>query len=218
MRRTIARRLSEAKQTIPHFYLSAECVMDAVLETRRDLNTSSAHVRISVNDFVLRAAALALREVPEANAAWSEDAIIRHADVDVSVAVATDGGLVTPIIRQADRKGLAVISVEMRDLAERARQGKLTPAEYQGGGFTVSNLGMYGIDSVYPIVNPPQSCILGVGAASEQPVVIDGRLAVASVMTLTLSADHRVVDGAIGAQLLGAIKRRLEAPLDMLLG
>jgi pyruvate dehydrogenase E2 component (dihydrolipoamide acetyltransferase) len=218
MRRTIAERLSAAKQSIPHFYLSAECVVDALLGARGAMNETEKELRISVNDFVIRAAALALEEVPEANASWSEDAILLHQSIDIAVAVATDGGLITPIVQQANRKGLAAISREMRDLAGRARAGKLSPADYQGGSFSVSNLGMYGIDSVYPIVNPPQSCILGVGSAQQQPVARSGEVAIANVLTLTLSADHRVVDGAVGARLLSAIKRRLQDPLDMLLG
>lgn len=215
MRRTIAQRLSQAKREMPHFYLSVACEVSRLLAARRRLNEQAPELRVSLNDFVIRAAALALREVPEANASWGEDAILRHAGVDISVAVATEGGLVTPIVRDADCKGLAAIAAEMRDLAERARAGRLQPREYQGGSFSVSNLGMYGIESVYAIVNPPQSCILGVGAASPQPVVRDGALAVGSVMTCTLSADHRVVDGATGAKLLAAIRRRLEDPIEM---
>jgi pyruvate dehydrogenase E2 component (dihydrolipoamide acetyltransferase) len=217
MRRTIAERLGESKRTIPHFYLRSEIEISELLALRARLNAEGSGLRVSVNDFVIRASALALREVPEANASWDGDALLLHGAVDVSVAVATDGGLITPIVRAADRKGLAAISEEMRDLAGRAREGQLSPREYQGGGFSVSNLGMYGIDSVLPIVNPPQSCILGVGAGKQKPVVRDGELAVGHVMALTLSADHRVVDGAVGARLLGAIQRRLEDPLEMLL-
>jgi len=215
MRRTIAQRLSQAKREMPHFYLSVDCDMEALVAARQRLNAQSAELRISLNDFVIRAAALALREVPEANASWGEDAILRHASVDISVAVATEGGLVTPVVRDADRKGLAEIAAEMRDLAARARAGRLQPREYQGGSFSVSNLGMYGIGSVYPIVNPPQSCILGVGAARSEPVVRNGDLAVGTRMTCSLSADHRVVDGAVGARLLAAIRRRLEDPIEM---
>jgi pyruvate dehydrogenase E2 component (dihydrolipoamide acetyltransferase) len=215
MRRTIAQRLSQAKREMPHFYLSVECDVAALVSARRRINEQASELRVSLNDFVIRAAGLALREVPEANASWSEDAIVRHADVDISVAVATEGGLVTPIVRNADRKGLAAIAAEMRDLAERARTGRLQPREYRGGSFSVSNLGMYGIGSVYPIVNPPQSCILGVGAARSEPVVRDGELAIGTRMTCTLSADHRVVDGAVGARLLMAICRLLEDPLEM---
>ena len=165
----------------------------------------------------MRAAALALVEVPEANVAWSEEALLRFERVDVAVAVATDGGLLTPVVRDADRKELSVLSAEIRDLASRAREGRLRPDEYRGGTFTVSNLGMYGIESVYPILNPPQAAILGVGAGEQRPVVHDGRVEIATVMTCTLSADHRALDGAVGARLLGAVKQRIEDPLEMLL-
>jgi pyruvate dehydrogenase E2 component (dihydrolipoamide acetyltransferase) len=215
MRRTIAARLTASKQTIPHFYLRVECEIDRLIELRTQLNADDR--RISINDFVVRAAALALVEVPDANVSYTEDALIRYDRVDVAVAVATEGGLVTPLVRDADRKELEALSEALRDLATRAREGKLTPKEYQGGSFTVSNLGMYGVESVYPIVNPPQSCILGVGAGEQKPVVRDGALEVGTVMSCTLSADHRAVDGAVGARLLTAIKRRLEDPLEMLL-
>jgi pyruvate dehydrogenase E2 component (dihydrolipoamide acetyltransferase) len=215
MRRTIAARLSAAKQTVPHFYLSVECELDLLLDVRRRLNGEEG--RISINDFVIRAAALALIEIPDANVSWTDDALHYYDRVDVAVAVATDGGLVTPVVRDAARKELADLSTEVRDLALRAREGKLAPAEYQGGSLTISNLGMYGIDSVYPILNPPQSCILGIGRASERPVAHDGTLGVATAMTCTLSGDHRALDGAVGARLLTAFKRRLEDPLEMLL-
>jgi pyruvate dehydrogenase E2 component (dihydrolipoamide acetyltransferase) len=215
MRRTIATRLAEAKRSIPHFYLRVECEIGRLQELRARWQLEDR--RVSVNDFVVRASALALVEVPEANVSFGDDVLLRYERVDVAVAVATDGGLLTPIVREADRKELDAIAAELRDLAGRARTGKLAPHEYQGGSFTVSNLGMYGVESVYPIVNPPQACILGVGAGEERPVVRDGALAVATVMTCTLCADHRAVDGAVGARLLGAIKRRLEDPLEMLL-
>ncbi len=215
MRRTIATRLQQSKQTIPHFYLHVDCAIDRLLDLRKKLNAEGR--RISVNDFIVRASALALIEVPGANVSYSDEGLVYYERADVAVAVATDGGLVTPLVREADRKELEQLSDEIRDLATRAREGKLTPREYQGGSFTVSNLGMFGVDSVYPIVNPPQSCILGVGAGTEQPVVRDGKVAVGHQMTLTLSADHRAVDGAVGAQLLAAIKRRVEDPLEMLL-
>jgi len=217
MRRTIARRLAHAKRTVPHFYLSAECPVDRLLEVRRELNDGEDGARISVNDFAVRALALALREVPEANVAWSDDGLVEFLQVDVSVAVATEGGLVTPVVQRADRKGLRTISDEVRELAGRAREGRLRPEEYRGGTFSISNLGMYGVDSVYPILNPPQAGILGLGAATQRPVARDGELAVATAMTLTLAADHRAVDGAVGAQLLTAVRRRLEDPLEMLL-
>jgi pyruvate dehydrogenase E2 component (dihydrolipoamide acetyltransferase) len=217
MRRTIARRMSEAKQTVPHFYLSAECDVDALLSVRARLNDREEDAAVSVNDFIVRALALALVEVPDANVAWTDDGVRRFGRVDVSVAVATEGGLVTPVVRGAERKGLSAIAVEIRELAERARAGRLAPGDYQGGTFSVSNLGMYGIASVYPILNPPQAGILGVGAAEEKPVVRDGAVVPGRRMVLTLAADHRAMDGAIGARLLAAVKRRIEDPLSMLL-
>jgi pyruvate dehydrogenase E2 component (dihydrolipoamide acetyltransferase) len=221
MRKTIARRLTEAKQEVPHFYLSTRCSMDAVIETRTRLNAelaaSNGDIKISVNDFIVRAAALALRDVPAANVSFAGDAMYVYDRIDIAVAVATDGGLVTPVVRNADRKGLTGLSKEVKDLAQRARSGSLRPEEYQDGTFTISNLGMYGVETVYPILNPPQACILGVGAAEEQPVVRDGELGVGRIASITLAADHRAVDGAVGAQLLAAIRSRLEDPLAMML-
>lgn len=217
MRRTIARRLSESKQSVPHFYLRAACRVDELLRVRRTLNETGGDAKISVNDFVVRAVALALRDVPAANVSWSEQAMLQYQTVDVSVAVATEGGLITPVVHDADRKGLATLSREIRELAQRARDGKLRPEEYQGGSFTISNLGMYGIETVYPIVNPPQASILGVGAASEQAVVVDGEVEVGHVMMCTLSADHRAVDGAVGARFLAAFKQFIEDPISMVL-
>ena len=215
IKKVTARRLLESKQTIPHFYLSVDCRIDTLLEMRKRINASGQ--KVSVNDFVIRATALALREVPDANAAWSDDAVLRFNEVDVSVAVATPNGLITPIIKQADGKGLAAISSEMRDLAERARAGKLKPEEFMGGGFTISNLGMFGVKQFSAIINPPQSCILAVGAGEQTPVVVDGKVEIATVMTCTLSVDHRSVDGAVGAQFLAAFKRRIEDPALMLM-
>ncbi|MBI4183819.1 MAG: pyruvate dehydrogenase complex dihydrolipoamide acetyltransferase [Proteobacteria bacterium] len=221
MRKVIARRLTDAKQTIPHFYLGIDCEIDALLEMRKTLNAKSPEgagaYKLSVNDFVIRAVALALRKVPAANASWAESAVHRYTDIDVSVAVATPQGLITPVIKHADRKGLVEISNAMKELAARAREGKLLPEEYQGGGFTISNLGMYGIREFAAIINPPQACILAVGAGEQRPVVKAGALAIATVMTCTLSTDHRVVDGAIGAEFLAAFKALIEDPLTMLL-
>ena len=218
VRKTIARRLSEAKQTIPHFYLTVDIELDALLALRKKLNGApSAEYKLSVNDFVIKACALALRKIPAANAMWTEDAILRFNDVDVSVAVATENGLITPVIRQADHKGLSTISSEMKSLAAKARDGKLKPEEFQGGGFTISNLGMYGISSFSAIINPPQSCILAVGAGEERAVVRDGAIAIRTIMTVTLSVDHRSVDGAVGAQLLAALKPLLEDPVQLML-
>lgn len=216
IKKVTARRLSESKQTVPHFYLSVDCRIDQLLAMRKRIN-DSADVKVSVNDFVVRAVALALKEVPAANSAWSDDAVLQFNTVDISVAVATPNGLITPIVKNADKKGLAGISSEMKDLAERARAGKLKPEEFQGGGFTISNLGMFGVKDFAAIINPPQSCILAVGAGDQRPVVIDGKIEVATVMTCTLSVDHRSVDGAVGAQFLAAFKKRIEDPAIMLL-
>ena len=215
MRRVIAERLQEAKQTIPHFYLSLDCDIDRLLETRREIN--AAGHRVSVNDFIIRALALALRDVPDANVQWRGDVIRRFARVDLSVAVAVDGGLVTPVIRDAASRSLLDIAAAMRDLADRARSGKLMPEEYQGGSFTLSNLGMYGIREFDAVINPPQAGILAVGAGYPRPVARDGALAVATLMSTTLSADHRVVDGATGAALLNAFRTFIESPASLLL-
>jgi pyruvate dehydrogenase E2 component (dihydrolipoamide acetyltransferase) len=221
MRKVIARRLTEAKQTIPHFYLSMDCEIDALLKLRSELNArAGADYKLSVNDFVIKAAALALRKVPNANASFGGDKLYYYTDVDVGVAVAIEDGLVTPVIRKADQKGLATISNEMRDLSARARDAggmKLKPEEYQGGSLSVSNLGMYGVREFQAVINPPQASILAVGAGERRPVIKDGALASAMVMTVTLSIDHRVVDGALGAQLLQAFKSYVEDPLAMLL-
>jgi pyruvate dehydrogenase E2 component (dihydrolipoamide acetyltransferase) len=221
MRKVIARRLQESKQTVPHFYLTADCRIDKLLDMRKALNAASPEgdgaYNISVNDFVVKAVAKALVEVPEANAQWTEDAVLQLHAVDISVAVATPTGLITPIVRHADHKGLAAISADVKDLASRARAGKLMPEEYTGGGFSISNLGMYGVKDFAAIINPPQSCILAVGAGEQRPIVVDGQLAVGTVMCCTLSVDHRSVDGAVGAQFLAAFKRIIEEPALMAL-
>ncbi|MEK7246112.1 MAG: pyruvate dehydrogenase complex dihydrolipoamide acetyltransferase, partial [Pseudomonadota bacterium] len=220
-RKAVARRLAEAKREIPHFYLNVDCELDALLKLRADLNARAPEgegaYKLSVNDFIIRAVALGLRKVPAANATWTDEAIRLYHNVDISVAVATPMGLITPVIRRADTKGLAEISREIKALAERARAGKLKPEEYSGGGFTISNLGMYGIKSFSAIINPPQSCILAVGAGEQRAVVRKGALAIASVMTCTLSVDHRSVDGAVGAEFLAAFKPMIEDPTTMLL-
>jgi len=216
-RKTIARRLTEAKQTIPHFYLTLDCRIDALLDLRKKLNASAGDGKVSVNDFVIRASALALRKIPDANVSWSEEAILAYQDVDISVAVATPNGLITPIIKQADTKSLRQIAGEMKDLAARARDGKLKPQEYQGGSFSISNLGMYGIREFAAVINPPQSCILAVGNGEQRPVVEDGALTIATLMTVTLSVDHRAVDGALGAEYLAAFKTLIEDPYSLLL-
>jgi pyruvate dehydrogenase E2 component (dihydrolipoamide acetyltransferase) len=221
MRKVIARRLTESKQTVPHFYLSMDCALDALLALRKELNERpGADYKLSVNDFVIKAAALALRKVPAANVSFGGDKIYQYHDIDVGVAVAIPDGLVTPVIRRADQKGLAAISGEMRDLSARARDPggmKLKPEEYQGGSLSISNLGMYGVREFAAVINPPQASILAVGAGEQRPVVRDGALAIATIMTATLSIDHRAVDGALGAKLLEAFKGYIEEPLAMLL-
>jgi pyruvate dehydrogenase E2 component (dihydrolipoamide acetyltransferase) len=217
MRRVIARRLTESKQTVPHFYLTIDCEIDSVLKIRTELNAKSDAYRISVNDFMIRAAALALRQVPAANASWSDDAILLWDTVDIAVAVALDDGLITPIVKTADRKGLAAIANETKDLVARARAGKLKLEEFQGGTFSVSNLGMYGVREFAAVINPPHGGILAIGTGEQRPVVKNGALTVATVMSCTLSCDHRAVDGAVGAQFLAAFKKLVEDPLTMLL-
>jgi pyruvate dehydrogenase E2 component (dihydrolipoamide acetyltransferase) len=222
MRKVIARRLTEAKQTVPHFYVSMDIEIDALLKLRADLNARSAKdgpaaFKLSVNDLVIKAAAVALRRIPKVNSSYTEDAAVLYDDVDISVAVSIADGLITPIIRKADQKGLAAISNEMKDLAARAKAGKLKPEEFQGGGFSISNMGMYGVTNFAAIINPPQSAILAVAAGTQRPVVKDGALAVATVMTCTLSVDHRVVDGALGAEWLAEFRRIVEDPLSLML-
>ncbi len=221
MRKVIARRLSDSKRDIPHYYLTIECNIDPLLELRDKLNARTgegpAAFKLSVNDFVIRAVALALRAYPDANCSWTDEAIRFYQTVDVAVAVAAPNGLITPIVRNADAKGLAAISNEIKHLAGRARESKLMPEEYVGGGFTVSNLGMYGIKEFAAIINPPQSCLLAVGAAEKRPIVKDGALAIGTMMSCTLSADHRSVDGAKGASFLKVFKGLIEDPLTMLL-
>jgi pyruvate dehydrogenase E2 component (dihydrolipoamide acetyltransferase) len=222
MRKVLARRLAESKREAPHFYLTVDCEIDTLLGVRRDLNArvptdSPDAYKLSVNDFVIRAAALALMKVPVANASWTDAAVRRYKHADISVAVALDDGLITPVIRGADGKGLATISREMKDLAARARAGKLALDEYRGGTFSISNLGMYGVREFAAVINPPQGAILAVGAGAERAVVKDGALAIATVMSCTLSVDHRAVDGAVGAELMAAFRALIEDPLRMLL-
>ena len=219
MRKTVAARLTEAKQTIPHFYLRRDIQLDALLKFRSQINKQLAarDVKLSVNDFVIKACALALQQVPDANAVWAGDRIIKLKPSDVAVAVAVEGGLFTPVLQDSDTKSLSTLSSEMKDLATRARDGKLKPHEYVGGSFAISNLGMFGIENFDAVINPPHGAILAVGAGVKKPVVgEDGELAVATVMSVTLSVDHRVIDGALGAELLAAIKDNLENPMAML--
>jgi pyruvate dehydrogenase E2 component (dihydrolipoamide acetyltransferase) len=223
MRKAIARRLVEASQTIPHFYLSVDCNLDALLALREDINTSATRdkhgkpaYKISVNDFIIKALALALIRVPDANVTWTEAAMLRHKHADVGVAVSIPGGLITPIIRSADVKSISAISNEMKDLAARAKARKLKPVEYEGGSSSISNLGMMGIKNFSAIINPPQASILAVGAGEQRVVVKDGAPAVVALMSVTLSTDHRAIDGALGAQLLDAFKSLIERPAGML--
>ena len=216
-RRVIAQRLAEAKRSVPHFYLTIDCEVDALLAARTQANEMVAGLKLSVNDLVIKAAALALRKVPAVNAAWGENAIRRFRDVDVAVAVSAPSGLVTPVVRNADAKSLREISAEMKELAARAKESRLRPDEYQGGGFTISNLGMHGIREFAAIINPPQACILAVGASEQRPIVRDGALAVATLMTCTLSVDHRAVDGTLGAAFLAAFKKLVESPIALFL-
>ncbi len=219
MRKVIARRMTESKTQVPHFYLTIDVELDRLLEVRRGLNERLAGegLKISVNDFVIRACALALKQVPAANAMFAGDRILRFRRADISVAVAVEGGLVTPVVRGADSKGLAEIAREMKQLAEKARAGKLLPEDYQGGTFSISNLGMYGIKEFAAVINPPQGAILAVGKGEKRPVVRGDALAIATMMSCTLSVDHRALDGAIGAEFLAAFKRLIEDPLNMLL-
>jgi len=215
-RRTVAERMVESVRTIPHFYLSLDCRIDALLALRGQIN-ALGDAKVSVNDLVIRAAALALMDRPEANVAWMGETIRHYKTADISVAVATPRGLITPIIRGAERKSVIAIGREMRDLADRARDGKLKPMEYQGGTFTISNLGMFGIKQFDAIINPPQACLLAVGAGERRPVVAeDGTVSTATLMTVTLAVDHRAVDGAVGADYLAAFKKLIEAPLRLL--
>ena len=218
MRRIIAQRLQESKANAPHFYLTVDCEIDNLLAARRMMNDKAGEgVKISVNDLVIRAAAMALMAVPKANASWEGDHTRLFHHADIAMAVAVDGGLVTPVVWAAEQKGLAALSEITRDLASRARDGQLAPEEFSGGSFTISNLGMYGIREFAAVINPPHGAILAVGAGEERPVVRDDQLAVATVMTVTLSADHRVVDGAVGAEWLQAFKGYIEQPVTMLL-
>ena len=221
MRKIIAERLTQSKQTIPHFYLTIECVLDELLRARARMNEAAPKdgpraYKLSVNDFVIKALALALQQVPGANATWTEQGMLRHRHSDVGVAVAVEGGLFTPVIRHAEFKSLGEISNEMRELAERARNRRLAPHEYQGGTTSISNLGMFGIKSFDAVINPPHATILAVGAGEKRAIVDGDQVRVATVMSCTLSCDHRVVDGALGAELLNAFKGFIEDPVRML--
>jgi pyruvate dehydrogenase E2 component (dihydrolipoamide acetyltransferase) len=219
MRKIIAARLTEAKQTIPHFYLRRDIKLDALMALRVSVNErlKASGVKLSVNDFIIKACALSLQSVPNANAVWAGDRILRLTPSDVAVAVAIDGGLFTPVLRDADKKSLSILSNEMKDLAQRAKTRKLSPHEYQGGSFAISNLGMMGVDNFDAVINPPHGAILAVGAGIKKPIVDDlGEISIATIMSVTLSVDHRVIDGALGADFLAAVVKNLENPLSML--
>ena len=218
MRKTIAARLTEAKQTIPHFYLRREVRLDALMAFREQLNKQLEirGVKLSVNDFIIKACALALQAVPAANAVWAGDRVLKMKASDVAVAVAIEGGLFTPVLKDSEAKSLSALSAEMKDLAKRARDRKLAPHEYQGGSFAISNLGMMGVENFDAVINPPHGAILAVGAGIKKPVVVGDKIEIATVMSMTLSVDHRVIDGALGAELLKAIVDGLENPMTML--
>ncbi|KAB2682064.1 pyruvate dehydrogenase complex dihydrolipoamide acetyltransferase [Brucella tritici] len=226
MRKTIARRLVESKQTVPHFYLTIDCELDALLALRSQINAAAPMIKtekgevpaykLSVNDLVIKAVALALRDIPEANVSWTEGGMVKHKRADVGVAVSIPGGLITPIVRQSESKTLSAISNEMKDLAKRARDRKLKPEEYQGGSTSVSNLGMFGVKDFAAIINPPHATIFAIGAGEQRAVVKNGEIKVATVMSVTLSTDHRAVDGALAAELAQAFKRHIENPMGML--
>ena len=216
MRKAIARRLTESKSTVPHFYLTTECKVDALLAMREQINSVSP-VRVSVNDLVVKAVAAAFIDVPDANVTWGDNVLIKHGSVDISVAVSTEGGLVTPVVRNVTAKSITAVSEEIKDLVVRAGEKRLRQEELEGGSFSISNLGMYGTLEFAAILNPPQSGILAVGAALDQPIVVDGQLTVGKVMRCTLSADHRAVDGALAAQWLAAFTKRIENPVTLLI-
>ena len=222
MRKIIAKRLVQSKQTVPHFYLTVECDIDALLKIRKQMNDASPveddkpTYKISVNDMIIKAMALALRDHPQANVSWTEENMVHHKHSDIGVAVSIPGGLITPIVRKAEEKSLSLIANEMKDLAARARERKLKPQEYQGGSTAVSNLGMFGIKEFSAVINPPQATILAVGGGEKRAVVRDGEIVVATMMSVTLSTDHRAVDGVLGAQMLGAFKGYIESPVSML--
>jgi pyruvate dehydrogenase E2 component (dihydrolipoamide acetyltransferase) len=223
MRKIIAKRLQESKQNIPHFYLDIDCNVDKLLQLRTEINKNAPlnvegkpKYRISVNDMMIKACALALQQVPEANVAWSEQGLIQHHHIDISVAVAIDGGLITPILPDADKKSITEISALMQQLVIKAKQNQLKPEEFQGGSFSISNLGMYGIKNFKAIINPPQACILAVGATTQVPVVKDGGIQIASVMSISLSCDHRVIDGAVAATFLNKLQFLIENPVNIL--
>ncbi|WGJ62301.1 pyruvate dehydrogenase complex dihydrolipoamide acetyltransferase [Wolbachia endosymbiont of Frankliniella intonsa] len=217
MRQVIAQRLVESKQNIPHFYLTVDCHVDKLISLKNEVNSANENNKVTINDLIIKAVAFSMKKFPDINSSWIDTKIVRYSNIDISIAVALEDGLITPIVKNADEKSVLSISKEVKDLVNRARSGKLRPEEFQGGGFTISNLGMFGIKTFSAIINPPQSCIMAVGASKKQPVVISEKIEIAEVMTVTLSVDHRAVDGALGAKFLNAFKYYIENPAVMLL-
>ncbi|WP_425384242.1 pyruvate dehydrogenase complex dihydrolipoamide acetyltransferase [Wolbachia endosymbiont (group B) of Eupithecia inturbata] len=217
MRQVIAQRLVESKQNIPHFYLTVDCHVDKLISLKNEVNSANENNKVTINDLIIKAVAFSMKKFPNINSSWIDTKIVKYSNIDISIAVALEDGLITPIVKNADEKSVLSISKEVKDLVNRARSGKLRPEEFQGGGFTISNLGMFGIKTFSAIINPPQSCIMAVGASKKQPVVISEKIEIAEVMTVTLSVDHRAVDGALGAKFLNAFKYYIENPTVMLL-
>ncbi|MFT4313558.1 MAG: pyruvate dehydrogenase complex dihydrolipoamide acetyltransferase [Wolbachia pipientis] len=217
MRQVIAQRLVESKQNIPHFYLTVDCHVDKLISLKNEVNSANENNKVTINDLIIKAVAFSMKKFSDINSSWIDTKIVRYSNIDISIAVALEDGLITPIVKNADEKSVLSISKEVKDLVSRARSGKLKPEEFQGGGFTISNLGMFGIKTFSAIINPPQSCIMAVGASKKQPVVIGEKIEVAEIMTVTLSVDHRAVDGALGAKFLNAFKHYIENPTVMLL-
>ncbi|MDR2609747.1 MAG: pyruvate dehydrogenase complex dihydrolipoamide acetyltransferase [Rickettsiales bacterium] len=217
MRQVIAQRLVESKQNIPHFYLTVDCQVDKLISLKNEINSADESNKVTINDLIIKAVAFSMKKFPDVNSSWIDDKVLRYANIDISIAVALEDGLITPIVKNADKKSILSISKEVKDLVSRARSGKLRPEEFQGGGFTISNLGMFGIKTFSAIINPPQSCIMAVGTSKKQPIVINEKIEIAEIMMVTLSVDHRTVDGALGAKFLNAFKHYIENPLAMLL-
>lgn len=217
MRQVIAQRLVESKQNIPHFYLTVDCNIDKLISLKNAINSADENNKVTINDLIIKAVAFSMKKFPDINSSWIDNKIVRYSNIDISIAVALDDGLITPIVKSADKKSILSISKEVKDLVSRARSGKLRPEEFQGGGFTISNLGMFGIKTFSAIINPPQSCIMAVGASKKQPIVIGEKIEVAEIMTITLSVDHRAVDGALGAKFLNTFKHYMENPVAMFL-
>ncbi len=217
MRQVIAQRLIEAKQNIPHFYLTVDCQVDKLISLKSEINSADENNKVTINDLIIKAVAFSMKKFPDINSSWIDNKILRYANIDISIAVALEDGLITPIVKNADEKGILSISKEVKDLVIRARSGKLEPEEFQGGGFTISNLGMFGIKAFSAIINPPQSCIMAIGTSKKQPIVIDEKIEIVEIITVTLSVDHRAVDGVLGAKFLNAFKHYIENPLAMLI-